>query len=286
MPTIISPSIVILCIKPNADYRKLSSPPSPLISLTPYIKDLERDLYDKNIEELHRKEKDIIGFSDIVDFWANTSLPHIWPLSRLDPKLPYSFFYKRPYPIFFQLNSNSSTLYLLYFNHNNDHICVKESFFTNFYIDNPHYFAETCFTIFKLHAFFPMPNTYWDTPTQSRLSKEKWRWYWHLRNGIGKKKWCHLQKQPGLGANPLTFLLSYLTESFIADDIFADLLTMALPISKVKFDMNLIGCVPILTGQDNYDIWWHQIQTTLSAYSVWEFVDSTLTYAAQADTAN
>jgi len=61
---------------------------------------------------------------------------------------------------------------------------------------------------------------------------------------------------------------------------------MALPTSKIKFDTNLISCIPILTGQDNYDMWWLRIQTTLSAYSVWEFVDSTLTYAAQADAAD
>jgi len=61
---------------------------------------------------------------------------------------------------------------------------------------------------------------------------------------------------------------------------------MALPTSKVKFDTNLIGRIPILTGQDNYDVWRLRIQTTLSAYSVWEFVDGTLTYAAQADAAD
>jgi len=61
---------------------------------------------------------------------------------------------------------------------------------------------------------------------------------------------------------------------------------MALPTSEVKFDMNLIGHIPILTGQDNYDMWRLRIQTTLSAYSVWEFVDDSLTYTAQADAAN
>jgi len=61
---------------------------------------------------------------------------------------------------------------------------------------------------------------------------------------------------------------------------------MALPTSKVKFDMNLIGRIPILTGQDNYDIWWLRIQTTLSAYSMWEFLNGTLTFTAQADAAD
>ena len=90
------------------------------MSLMPYIKDLQHDLWDENIDKLCRKEKDIIRFSDIVDFLANTSLPHVWPLSRLDPKLPYSFSYKKPYTNFLQLNSNSPALYLPYFNHNND----------------------------------------------------------------------------------------------------------------------------------------------------------------------
>jgi len=61
---------------------------------------------------------------------------------------------------------------------------------------------------------------------------------------------------------------------------------MALPTSEIKFDMNLIGHIPILTGQNNYDIWRLRIQTTLSAYSMWEFIDGTLTYTAQADAAD
>jgi len=61
---------------------------------------------------------------------------------------------------------------------------------------------------------------------------------------------------------------------------------MALSISEVKFDTNLISCIPILTGQDNYNIQRLQIQTTLSVYSMWEFVDGTLTYSAQADAAD
>ena len=141
------------------------------MSLTPYIKDLERNLWEENIEELCRKEKDVVRFSDIVGFLANTPLPHIWPLSGLDPEPPYSFSYKKPYKISLQLNSNSPALYLPYFCHNNDQICVKEGFFTNSYIGNPHYFAEMCFIIFKSHAFFPMPNMYQDSPTQYYLRK-------------------------------------------------------------------------------------------------------------------
>ena len=122
------------------------------------------------------------------------------------------------------MNSNSPTLCLSYFNHNDIQICVKEGFFTNDYIGNPHYFVEMHFAIFESHAFFLMPYWYQDQSTRSRLSKEEWRWYWGLKNETGKKKRHQLQKQPGLEANPLTSILSYLTELFIADDIFADLL--------------------------------------------------------------
>jgi len=85
------------------------------MSLMQYIKDLEHNLWEENIEELSRKETDVIGFSDIVDFLTNTSLPCVWLFSRLDPKLPYSFAYKKPYKFFLQLNSNSPALYLPYF---------------------------------------------------------------------------------------------------------------------------------------------------------------------------
>ena len=54
---------------------------------------------------------------------------------------------------------------------------------------------------------------------------------------------------------------------------------MALPTIEIKFDTTFIGCIPILSGSKNYDIWSKNIISTLSAYSVWEFVDGTLMYA-------
>jgi len=59
---------------------------------------------------------------------------------------------------------------------------------------------------------------------------------------------------------------------------------MALPTSEVKFDMNLTSRIPILTGQDNYV--WHVATLNPDHYSVWKFIDSTLTFAAQADPAD
>ena len=54
---------------------------------------------------------------------------------------------------------------------------------------------------------------------------------------------------------------------------------MALPTNEIKFDSTFIGRIPVLTGSKNYDVWNKRIISTLSAYSVWEFVDVTLTYA-------
>jgi hypothetical protein len=55
---------------------------------------------------------------------------------------------------------------------------------------------------------------------------------------------------------------------------------MALPTTEIKFDTTFIGRIPVLTGPKNYDVWSKRIVSTLSAYSVWEFVDGTLTYAS------
>jgi len=151
MPSIVQLSIVILHIKLNADYIKLLRLPSPLMSLMPYIKDLEWDLWEESIEGLHRKEK------DIVDFLVNTSLPCAWPLSGTEYKC-YNFSFVTYYFSFLELNSHSHIFHLFYFTHNDDQICVPEWFFTNKYIGNLCYFMEMCFAIFKLHSFLPMPN--------------------------------------------------------------------------------------------------------------------------------
>ena len=55
---------------------------------------------------------------------------------------------------------------------------------------------------------------------------------------------------------------------------------MALPTTEIKFDTTFIGRISVLSGLKNYDVWSKRIISTLSAYSVWEFVDGTLMYAA------
>ena len=200
MLTIVLPFIVIPHIKLNASYRKLSNLPSPLMSLTPYIKDLEWDLYDENVED--RKEKDVVRFSDIVDLLANTSLPSVWPLSGLDPKPPYSFSYRRPYPNFLQLNSNSPALYLPYFNHNDIQICVKEGYcYDSFLSSFLHLFswlarATNTRLSFPFHITFMFPflswsvrrwlvyatNTLLSFPFRTTLMFPFWSWSVHHRS--------------------------------------------------------------------------------------------------------
>ena len=55
---------------------------------------------------------------------------------------------------------------------------------------------------------------------------------------------------------------------------------MSLPTTEIKFDTTFIGHIPVLTRSKNYNVWSKHIISMLSAYSVWEFVDGTLTYAA------
>jgi hypothetical protein len=55
---------------------------------------------------------------------------------------------------------------------------------------------------------------------------------------------------------------------------------MTLPTTEIKFDTTFIGRIPVLTGPKNYDVWSKRMVSTLSAYSVWEFVDGTLTYTS------
>ena len=54
---------------------------------------------------------------------------------------------------------------------------------------------------------------------------------------------------------------------------------MALPTTEIKFDTTFIGRIPVLSGLKNYDVWSKRIISTLSAYSVWKFVDGTIMYA-------
>ena len=117
MPSTILLFIIILHINLNSNYRNLLNLPSPLHNeldtICTYIMDLKQDLWEKNIEELHRKEKDVNGFSNIVDFLINMFLPCAWLLSDFEDKC-YSFSFIMPYTSFFELNSHFYILYICF----------------------------------------------------------------------------------------------------------------------------------------------------------------------------
>ena len=51
----------------NTAYSASSSPRNLKMSLTPFMKDLQRDLDEEGIELLVKKEKNTEGFSNILD---------------------------------------------------------------------------------------------------------------------------------------------------------------------------------------------------------------------------
>jgi hypothetical protein len=59
----------------NAVYSASSSPRKLKMSLTPFMKDLKRDLAEEGIEELRKKEKGLEGFSNIIEHLHNTAVP-------------------------------------------------------------------------------------------------------------------------------------------------------------------------------------------------------------------
>ena len=62
---------------------------------------------------------------------------------------------------------------------------------------------------------------------------------------------------------------------------------MALPTStELKIDSTIMSCIPKLVGQSNYSIWNTRVHFVLQAYSMFEFVNGTLTHNGLQDTAD
>ena len=62
---------------------------------------------------------------------------------------------------------------------------------------------------------------------------------------------------------------------------------MALPTStELKIDSTTMSCIPELVGQSNYPIWSTRVHSVLQAYSVFEFIDGTLTHNSLQDAAD
>ena len=62
---------------------------------------------------------------------------------------------------------------------------------------------------------------------------------------------------------------------------------MALPtFTELKIDLTTMFCIPEVVGQSNYPIWSTQVCSVLQAYSIFEFIDVTLTHNGLQDAAD
>ena len=143
----------------NTAYSASSSSRLLKMSLTPYMKDLQRDLDEEGLELLVKKEKNIEGFSNILDNLHKTFIHPSWPLSGFEDE-SYNSGFDPPYSNFLNLNSSSLRLYVPYHTCYDDVICTQEGLFVNSYIDNLHYFAEMHFILHECYSILPLPSGY------------------------------------------------------------------------------------------------------------------------------
>ena len=113
IPIIVLSFVEILLISLNIAYSASSSPRKLKMSLTPFMKDLQRDLDEEGIKLLVKKEKNTEGFSNILDHLHKTFVHPSWPLSGLEEN-SYNFDYISPYSNFLNLNSSSLQSYVPY----------------------------------------------------------------------------------------------------------------------------------------------------------------------------
>ena len=125
IPIIVLSFVEILLISLNIAYSASSSPRNLKMSLTPFMKDLQRDLDEEGIELLVKKEKNAEGFSNILDHLHQTFVHPSWPLSGLEED-SYNFDFVPPYSNFLNLNSSSLHLYVPYHTCYDDVICTQE----------------------------------------------------------------------------------------------------------------------------------------------------------------
>ena len=172
----------------NITYSASSSPRKLKMSVTPFMKDLQRDPDEEGIELLVKKEKNAEGFSNILDHLHKTFVHPSWPLSGLKED-SYNFDFTPPYSNFLNLNSSSLCLYVPYHTFYDDVICTQEGIFVNSYIDNPHFFVEMHFILLECYSILLMPSWYRDqTKTSSTYQsrKENRTKHWLSRNGTSK----------------------------------------------------------------------------------------------------
>ena len=129
------------------------------MSLTPFIKDLKRDVDEGGITLLAKKKKNTEGFSNILDHLHKTFVHPSWPITGFEDG-SYNSNFDPPYSNFLNLNSLSCNLYVPYHTCYDDVICVQEELFVNSYIGNPHYFTEMHFILHECLSILLLPSRY------------------------------------------------------------------------------------------------------------------------------
>ena len=56
--------------------------------------------------------------------------------------------------------------------------------------------------------------------------------------------------------------------------------------TELKINSTIMQYIPVLKGQSNHSIWKTHVQSMLQAYSVFEFIDSSLLYSAMTGVAD
>ena len=204
------------------------------MSLTPYMKQLEEELVEEDIELLQKKAKKSADFLNSLEYLFNSLVPFSWPMSGFSHP-SYNSSFPIPYSNFLELNSTLlNYMYVPYSSCDDLSICVQKGFIINTEIDNPHYFGETKFISFENHAHLPSCASVLRTNTKRHPSKEERSAYWLSRYVIGRRKkltkWLGT-KPPvvttgsGHASTSTSFsFVSHLYETFVPDDIFPDLL--------------------------------------------------------------
>ena len=122
------------------------------MSLTQYMKQLEEELVEEDVELLQKKAKKSADFKNSLEYLFNALVPFSWPMSGFS-HASYNSSFLVPYSNFLELNSASlDYMYVPYSSCDDLSICVQKGFIIDTEIDNPHYFVETNLISFENHA--------------------------------------------------------------------------------------------------------------------------------------
>ena len=167
-----SNTLAPLLIRLNVVCSNLSKWQKLKMSLMPYMKQLEEELVEEDVELLWKKAKESEDFSNSLEYLFKLPVPSSWPMSGFS-HVSYNFSFPIPYSNFLELNSASHSLYVPYSSCDDLSICVQKGFIINTEIDNPHYFGETNFISFENHPHLPIRASVLRPNTKRHPSKEE-----------------------------------------------------------------------------------------------------------------